>query len=160
MSLTADASAGTLIGSIIFQLSPDFSSLIVLPFSEICNCWIALFGVVIPALEPVFPSPILARVLRESGCAQPVAAAVGYQEPSLVFLAGTPTRLTDGADAADFLAGGQCRFALVEQRQERSFAEHADAIGLRYAPGPRIDGINISNGQNITVAVFRSEDLL
>jgi 4-amino-4-deoxy-L-arabinose transferase-like glycosyltransferase len=121
---------------------------------------LALFGVVIPALEPVFPSPILARVLRESGCAQPLAAAVGYQEPSLVFLAGTSTRLTDGADAADFLAGGQCRFALVEQRQERSFAEHADAIGLRYAPGPRIDGINFSNGQYITVAVFRSEDPL
>ena len=119
-----------------------------------------LFGVVIPALEPAFPSPMLARVLRESGCAQPVAAAVGYQEPSLVFLAGTATRLTDGADAADFLAGGQCRFALVEQRQERSFAEHADAIGLRYAPGPRIDGINFSNGQYITVAVFRSGDPL
>jgi 4-amino-4-deoxy-L-arabinose transferase-like glycosyltransferase len=120
----------------------------------------ALFGVVIPSLEPLFPSPTLARVLRDSGCAQPVAAAVGFQEPSLVFLAGTATRLTDGADAADFLAGGQCRFALIEQRQERGFAEHADAIGLRYAPGPRIDGINMSNGQSITVAVFRSENQL
>jgi len=40
------------------------------------------------------------------------------------------------------------------------FAEHADAIGLRYASGPRIDGINMSNGQSITVAVFRSESQL
>ena len=117
----------------------------------------ALFGIVMPALEPLFPSPMLARVLRDSGCAQPQAAAVGYQEPSLVFLAGTATRLTDGADAADFLAGGECRFALVEQRQQRGFVEHAEAIGLRYAPGPRIDGINISDGQSIAVGVFRSE---
>jgi 4-amino-4-deoxy-L-arabinose transferase-like glycosyltransferase len=121
---------------------------------------IAFFGCVVPALQPLFPSPALARILRESSCAEPVAAAVGYHEPSLVFLAGTPTRLTDAAPAADFLAGGDCRFALIEARQERQFAERAEAIGLRYAPGPRLDGINISNGQAITIAVFRSESPL
>ena len=121
----------------------------------------ALFGVVIPALEALFPSPVLARILRDSGCPAPVAAAsVGYHEPSLVFLAGTATRLTDVAGAAEFLAGGECRFAFVETRQERSFAVHAEAIGLRYAPGPRVEAINISNGQAITMAVFRSESPL
>jgi 4-amino-4-deoxy-L-arabinose transferase-like glycosyltransferase len=122
---------------------------------------LALFGVVIPGLEPVFPSPTLARILRDSGCPRPVvAASVGYQEPSLVFLAGTPTRLTDVGGAAEFLAGGECRFAFIEVRQERGFAELAEAIGLRYSPGPRVEAINISNGQAITVAVFRSESPL
>jgi 4-amino-4-deoxy-L-arabinose transferase-like glycosyltransferase len=121
----------------------------------------ALFGVIIPALEGLFPSPMLARILRESGCPQPaVAAAVGYHEPSLVFLAGTPTRLTDASGAAEFLADGECRFAFVEARHERGFAEHAEAIGLRYSPGPRIEAINYSNGQAITMAVFRSESRL
>jgi 4-amino-4-deoxy-L-arabinose transferase-like glycosyltransferase len=121
----------------------------------------ALFGVIVPALEPLFPSPTLARVLRESGCPRPiVAATVGYHEPSLVFLAGTPTRLTDIAGAAEFLSGGECRFAFIEARSERGFAEHAEAIGLRYSPGPRIEAINISNGQAITMAVFRSESAL
>jgi 4-amino-4-deoxy-L-arabinose transferase-like glycosyltransferase len=121
----------------------------------------ALFGVVIPALEPLFPSPALARILRDSGCPRPVvAASVGYHEPSLVFLAGTPTRLTDTAGAAEFLAGGECRFAFIEARQERDFAAQAEAIGLRYSPGPRLEGINISNGQAITMAVFRSESPL
>jgi hypothetical protein len=121
----------------------------------------ALFGVVIPALEPLFPSPTLARLLRDSGCPRPVvAASVGYHEPSLVFLAGTPTRLTDTAGAAEFLAGGECRFAFVEARQERDFAAQAEAIGLRYSPGPRIEAVNISNGQAITMAVFRSESPL
>ncbi|HEY7662028.1 MAG TPA: glycosyltransferase family 39 protein [Xanthobacteraceae bacterium] len=117
---------------------------------------IAIFGLIIPSLSQLFPSPALARVLREAGCAQPEAAAVGYQEPSLVFLAGTATRLTDTAGAADFLRGGECRFAFVEARQERSFAQRAEAIGLRYSAGPRIEAINVSTGQPITIAVYRS----
>ncbi len=56
---------------------------------------IAIFGLILPSLGQLFPSVALARVLRDSGCSQPVAAAAGYQEPSLVFLAGTSTRLTD-----------------------------------------------------------------
>jgi 4-amino-4-deoxy-L-arabinose transferase-like glycosyltransferase len=117
---------------------------------------IATFGLIVPSLGQLFPSPMLARILRESGCAQPEAAAVGYQEPSLVFLAGTATRLADPAGAAEFLRGGECRFAFVEAREERSFAQRAEAIGLRYRAGPRIDAINISTGRPITIAVFRS----
>ncbi|HEY6255889.1 MAG TPA: phospholipid carrier-dependent glycosyltransferase [Xanthobacteraceae bacterium] len=118
----------------------------------------ALFGMVIPSLEAVFPSPVLARVLRASGCPQPVAAvAVGYHEPSLVFAAGTATRLSDAAGAAEFLAGGECRFAIIEGHFEHSFATNAEAIGLRYAPGPRVEAINISTGHFVTLAVFRSE---
>jgi 4-amino-4-deoxy-L-arabinose transferase-like glycosyltransferase len=117
---------------------------------------IALFGVIIPSLGQLFPSATLVRILRESGCAHPQAAAVGYQEPSLVFLAGTSTRLTDTLGAAEFLRGGECRFAFIEAREERSFAQRAEALGLRYSAGPRIDAINISNGRPITIAVFRS----
>ena len=75
---------------------------------------IAIFALVVPSLGQLFPSVMLARILRDSGCAQPAAAAVGYQEPSLVFLAGTATRLTDTAGAAEFLRGGECRFAFIE----------------------------------------------
>jgi 4-amino-4-deoxy-L-arabinose transferase-like glycosyltransferase len=117
---------------------------------------IAIFALIIPSLGQLFPSPALARVLRDSGCARPAAAAVGYHEPSLVFLAGTATRLTDNAGAAEFLRGGACRFAFVEARQERSFAQHAEAIGLRYTAGPRIDAFNFSTGRPITIAVYRS----
>jgi len=119
---------------------------------------IAIFGFIIPGLAYLFPSPTLARVLRDSGCAHPEAAAVGYQEPSLVFLAGTNTRLTDSVGAAEFLRGGECRFAFIEQRQEKNFAQRAEAIGLRYTGGPRIDAMNFSTGQAITIAVYRSRE--
>ena len=73
-----------------------------------------------------------------------------------MFLAGTATRLVDSVGAVEFLRGGECRFAFVESRQERSFAQRAEAIGLRYTAGPRIDAINISSGRPITIAVYRS----
>src|SRR5262249_30742179 len=104
----------------------------------------------------LFPSPTLARILRDSGCARPEAAAVGYQEPSLVFLAGTATRLADALGAVGFLRGGGCRFVFVEAREGRRFSPRAQARGLRYSAGPRIDATNTSTGRPITIAVFRS----
>ena len=118
---------------------------------------IAIYGVIIPSLTRVFPSAMLAAIIRESGCDKPVVASAGYQEPSVVFLLGTQTQLTDGSAAADFLSRGPCRFALVEARHARSFAQRAEAIGLRYTRGPSIDGINISGGRELVIAVFRSE---
>lgn len=67
----------------------------------------------VPSLSHLFPSVTLANILRQSGCGEPLAASAGYHEPSLVFLAGTSTRLSDGAGAADFLRGGECRFAFT-----------------------------------------------
>jgi 4-amino-4-deoxy-L-arabinose transferase-like glycosyltransferase len=118
---------------------------------------IALYGLIIPTLRPLFPSATLARVVRGSGCEEPRVAAVGYQEPSLVFLLGAETRMTDGPGAAEFLREGPCRFALVEARQERGFAQRAEATGLRYAQVRKIDAINISGGRKISIAIYRSE---
>ncbi len=115
------------------------------------------YAVVVPSLVPVFPSVTFADVLRHSSCEHPVAASVGYEEPSLVFLAGTSTRLTDASSAADFLRQGGCRFAFVDTHQERAFALRAEAVGLRYKREPKIEAFNFSNGQQFTVAVFRSE---
>ena len=114
------------------------------------------FSVVVPSLTPLFPSVELARVLHEANCEHPVAASVGYAEPSLVFLGGTATRFTDAVGAADFLRQGSCRFAFVDSRQERAFALRAEAVGLRYDRGPRIEAFNFSVGQSLTIAVFAS----
>ncbi|HEY0331143.1 MAG TPA: glycosyltransferase family 39 protein [Rhodopseudomonas sp.] len=118
---------------------------------------VAVYGIVVPSLTPLFPSVEIARALRNVVCVGPKAAAAGYQEPSLVFMTGTSTLLTDGSGAADFLGQGSCRFALVEARTERAFAARAEAIGLRYDVAARIDGYNFSQGRAISVAVFRSE---
>jgi len=120
-------------------------------------CSIAVFGAIIPLLHPVFPAAALAQAVAPR-CEHPRYAAAGYHEPSVVFLFGTTTLLTDGQGAADFLGEGGCRFALIEGRQERSFVRRAEATGLRYAAGPRVDGFNYNEGgRAMTIAVYRSE---
>jgi 4-amino-4-deoxy-L-arabinose transferase-like glycosyltransferase len=117
----------------------------------------AVYGVVLPALTPAFPSAEIARALRSVVCVGPRAAAAGFHEPSLVFMTDTSTVLTDGSGAADFLAQASCRFALVEKGSERGFVLRAEAIGLRYNVASRIEGYNISQGRAISVSIFRSE---
>jgi hypothetical protein len=117
---------------------------------------IGIYSIILPTLGPLFPSVALAGVLRESGCTHPVAASAGYGEPSLVFLAGTETRITDASGAADFLREGDCRFAFIETHQELAFSQRAEAIGLRYERGPRVEAFNFSKGRPITIAIFRS----
>lgn len=118
---------------------------------------IGIYGIVLPSLTPAFPSAEIARALRNVVCVGPKSAAAGFHEPSLVFMTGTDTLLTDGSGAADFLGQGTCRFALVEARSERSFVQRAEAIGLRYNAATRIDGYNISQGRAVSIAIFRSE---
>jgi 4-amino-4-deoxy-L-arabinose transferase-like glycosyltransferase len=119
----------------------------------------AAYGATFPAMRSLFPSVGLTDYVRGANCSDPGVFTTGFYEPSLVFLAGTSINFgfSGGSMAADFLNGGPCRFAFIDSRQERSFVQRADAIGLRYAPGPRIDGFNINAGQNITIAIYRSE---
>jgi 4-amino-4-deoxy-L-arabinose transferase-like glycosyltransferase len=117
---------------------------------------IAVFGAVVPLLRPLFPSAALVEAVG-ARCDDPRYAAAGYHEPSMVFWFGTSILLTDGPGAADFLQAGGCRFAMIDARQERAFAQRAEAIGLRYAPGPRIEGFNYNAGRAIAVAVYRAE---
>ncbi|MCK9919486.1 glycosyltransferase family 39 protein [Microbacteriaceae bacterium K1510] len=116
-----------------------------------------VYAVTFPLLPMLFPSAVIARELRATGCEDPhVASTYAYQEPSLVFSVGTDTRFTDGAGAAEFLRQGVCHFALVDPRSERSFVQRANAIGLRYALSQRIEGFNISIGKPVVLTVFRS----
>jgi 4-amino-4-deoxy-L-arabinose transferase-like glycosyltransferase len=114
---------------------------------------IALAGVILPLSRPLFPAAWIASALGTS-CANPQFAAAGYHEPSLVFLLGTGTRLTDGQGAAEFLREGGCRFAIVEARHTRAFVLRAEAIGLRYAPVLKIDAINYNIGRWLALWVF------
>jgi 4-amino-4-deoxy-L-arabinose transferase-like glycosyltransferase len=118
---------------------------------------VAAYGVTFPGLRGLFPSVDLANYMHSANCSEPVAIAAGFHEPSLVFLAGTSTNLGVGSGAADFLLGGPCRFAFIESHHERAFVQRADAIGLRYTTGPRVDGFNMNGGQKVSITIYRSE---
>jgi 4-amino-4-deoxy-L-arabinose transferase-like glycosyltransferase len=140
----------------LFEESRAERSLLNAVFAAMCLA-VAVYGIVLPSLTTLFPSAGIARALRNVVCVGPKAAAAGFHEPSLVFMTGTSTLLTDGSGAADFLGQGTCRFALVESRSERSFVQRAEAIGLRYNVATRVEGYNISQGKAVSIAIFRSE---
>jgi 4-amino-4-deoxy-L-arabinose transferase-like glycosyltransferase len=119
---------------------------------------VAVLGVAVPLMRPVFPSRQLAEMVNDPTCANPVVASAGYHEPSLVFLAGTRTRLVDGPTAAEILKQGSCRFAIIETRHDRAFAQRAEAIGLRYSLRGKLDNyFNFNGGRTIGFAIYRSD---
>lgn len=118
---------------------------------------IAVYWSVIPALEAAFPSVAIQRTIHASGCKTAGIAAAGYHEPSMVFLSGTDTALTSAAGAADFLKGDDdCRFAVVEQGLERTFARRAEAIGVHYTQASRFRGYNLGSGGRVSFTIYRS----
>jgi len=141
----------------LFQVDGAEVSLLRATAASILIAW-AAYGATFASIPRLFPANELAKYVRfTAGCDDPAIATAGYHEPSLVFLAGTNLKHTNGPEAAEFLKPGGCRFAFIESRQDRSFAQRADAIGLRYAKGLRVEGINISGGRQIAVTVYRAE---
>jgi 4-amino-4-deoxy-L-arabinose transferase-like glycosyltransferase len=119
---------------------------------------ITVYAVTLRFLPSLFPSAMIAEDIGTKECRPPhIASTFGYQEPSLVFLLGTDTRFTDGPGAADFLRGGPCRFAVVDARSERAFAQRAESTGLHYSLSQRFEGYNISIGKPVSLTVFRSQ---
>jgi 4-amino-4-deoxy-L-arabinose transferase-like glycosyltransferase len=115
------------------------------------------FGRVLPGLDRLWPaSRLQAAVAASAPCPGPAAVAVaGYHEPSVVFLLGTATRLTQGADAAAWLARDPCHLAVVEARQEAAFRAALAAEGLT-APALRatVEGVNFNGGDRLVLRLY------
>jgi hypothetical protein len=78
--------------------------------------------------------------------------AVGYAEPSLVFLLGGQVRLTTPRGAAEALAGGG--EALVSNREEALFRQALSARGLVARPLGSAPGFAYANGQRIVLTLY------
>ncbi len=116
-----------------------------------------VFGVIVPRLRAVFPSAALAELLEASGCAERRAVtSFTFDEPSLVFLAGTETKATDIFGAVGFLSAGPCRFAFVDTADADRFAGQAASTRLRYRPAGRIEGINYTKATAFSLVVYWS----
>ncbi|MGQ9365154.1 ArnT family glycosyltransferase [Azospirillum sp. ST 5-10] len=112
------------------------------------------YAFVLPAVDGVWTSREVARaVARVERCPDPVVASAGYNEPSLVFLLGTGTRLGSGEQAAAHLRGGtDCALALVEGRFEEAFRQ---ALGDTAAvPLATVRGFNYNNGRRLALTLY------
>lgn len=108
-------------------------------------------------LRPLAVAPQLEKVLLTAdihprqGRDGPVAVT-GFHEPSLVFLTGRDTELTDAAGAARALAEG--RPAIVEARDADAFREAAAELGVIGRAVGVVNGYNYSKGDDVNLTVY------
>ncbi|BCH31794.1 glycosyl transferase [Mesorhizobium sp. L-8-10] len=114
-----------------------------------------LAGLVAPALKPIWLSPEIATQFKAvKPCPDSRLISAGYHEPSLVFLAGTRTMLTDGATAAAELGKDACAVALIADDQLEAFdGALAEGISSIEELG-RVEGVNYSKGHERILTFF------
>ncbi|MFY8162967.1 MAG: ArnT family glycosyltransferase [Brevundimonas sp.] len=108
-------------------------------------------------LRPLSVAPQLEKVLLNAnlhprqGRAGPIAVT-GFHEPSLVFLTGRDTELTDATGAARALAEG--RPVIVEERDADAFREAAADLGVAGRAVGVVNGHNYSKGDDVSLTVY------
>ncbi len=108
-------------------------------------------------LRPLSVAPQLEKVLLAAnlhprqGRTGPVAVT-GFHEPSLVFLTGRETELTDAAGAARALAEG--RPVIVEAGDADAFREAAAQLGVTGRSVGVVNGHNYSKGDDVSLTVY------
>ena len=118
------------------------------------------FGVMIPSSEGLDISRRAVMAATSiAGCPNPEVAGAGYTEPSLRFFAGDSTRFGSGDNAADFLAAGGCRVAIVEIDANTAFLSRADDIGLGVAERGRLQGHDFAEGRPATIILYTPSDV-
>ena len=117
--------------------------------------YLGFFGSIVPGMSSLRVAERIVAVGRAHvSCADPIFAAAGFPEESLVLLAGRATLLTDGWGAADFLNVKGCRIAAIDTTQISSFRQHADDLGLDLVERGRVDGFDTRKARRVDIHLF------
>ncbi len=108
-----------------------------------------------PRLQRIWLSPRLAKIVdKDRRPGDPPIIVSGYDEPSVIFLLGTNTRIDTGARAARIAVqgGGQ---VLVDQFQRSAFLAQIAASHAHVLVEGVVKGVNYSRGRKETITVYR-----
>jgi len=110
--------------------------------------------VVVPGLDRLWLSRAAASLIaRHEPAPGTPLVAVGYNEPSLVFLLGTGLRNETAGTAAAAMAGGG--EALVGGREDAMFRQGLAARGLAARALGDVRGTDYSNGQRMVLTLYK-----
>jgi 4-amino-4-deoxy-L-arabinose transferase-like glycosyltransferase len=108
-----------------------------------------------PRLDQLWVSErVAALVAKDAHRGDPPPVLAGYTEPSLVFLLGTDTRLTDGTGAAE-VGAYQGGLALIEDSERSGFLAHLGEIEADAVPVDQLSGFNYSRGRKVHITLYR-----
>jgi len=123
--------------------------------------YVGIFAMALPNLTPMWLSPQVKQVFDEKKpCANSILAAGGYNEPSMVFLVGTQTRLGGGElVAAHLLSDPACAIGMVTTgREEAAFSAAMRATGREPVRVAELSGFNYSRGKKATLHFYTLSD--
>lgn len=108
----------------------------------------------LPDLSPLWIAPRVTAALDGRFPNGAGFGALGYQEPSLRFAAGTATEFLLGPlDAAQFLAGTG-HVVLVDARDQKPFLAAAQSLGFSPDPFAKIRGFDTGRGRQVTLWLY------
>ncbi len=111
-------------------------------------------GLIAPSLDQLWLSRGAASLVHANAPADAAVAVSGYDEPSLIFLLGTATKIVPGGDAAGVLARDPGAVALVEGRQEGPFRQALARLGKTPRILGRVSGLDYSNGKLMVLTLY------
>ncbi|MEO0999028.1 MAG: glycosyltransferase family 39 protein [Pseudomonadota bacterium] len=115
----------------------------------------ALFGFVLPRLDTGFPSPrIAAAHAGFANCTDRPLVSVGYREPSLVFAAGTETRLPTVEEAARMLREEDGWLVYFTEHRGVTLSDFTIAVGTPVTEYAEVTGFNINRGDPFTAVLL------
>lgn len=117
---------------------------------------LAFFGFLMPNFQSFQLSPRLAAAVKAAPCPEPKVVSAGFAEPSLVFLVGADIEISNGVEAADFMAEGGCRIALIDASKEADFQARLKELGKSAERLTTVEGRNISRLGRVSIGVYRA----
>ena len=147
-----------LLGSCIFLWNGRLESSVI---SALCLAglfFIPLTYSKIPAMTWAFPSLEVASFLKSSNELKNGLISIGYHEPSLIFLTGTDTYLTDIEGGVSKLKERSHNLALIDRSQLQDFRTKAKSMSLKTKVIKTFDSFNYSKGRVLTLDLLKITD--
>ena len=107
-----------------------------------------------PSLDRLWLSRSAADLVRANTAPNAAIAVSGYDEPSLVFLLGTATKIVPGDAAARFLMAAPGAMVLIEVREEGPFHQALARLGKTTHVVGRVAGLDYSNGKPMVLTLY------
>ncbi|MEM6847373.1 MAG: glycosyltransferase family 39 protein [Pseudomonadota bacterium] len=116
----------------------------------------AIWGIVLPRLEPVWISERLVTAARAAApCPNARLVSMHFREPSMIFLSGTNTALLSAEEAVT-ISQEECVVIAAAERDLPLLEDAMSAAGVPLETAGTVAGFNISKGDPVNITLFRT----
>jgi 4-amino-4-deoxy-L-arabinose transferase-like glycosyltransferase len=153
--VAAGMGAALAVTALVLAILKTFPAAALLAFLSLLVFVPGLTAGVAPRLDDLWVTQRLKHMVAlTSEPGDPAPALAGYEEPSMLFAFGADVVLSDGAGAADAVAG-HGGLALVEDGERGPFLARLAELQADATEKGEVSGFNYSRGRKVHVTVYR-----